>query len=40
MKIFLICLILLRFLSCISTPSKGETIPDYIDDVENVKNYA
>ena len=40
MKMFLMYVILLRFLSCISTPSKGEAIPDYIDDVENVKNYA
>ena len=40
MKIFLICVILLRILSCASSPPKGEKVPDYIDEVEDVKNYA
>ena len=40
MKLLILFVILLRFLACIAAPSEGESIPDYIDDVENVKNYA
>ena len=40
MKIFLICIILLRFLSCVSAIPEGEKVPDYIDEVEDVKKYA
>ena len=40
MKLLILCVILLRFLACVTTLPKGEAVPDYIDDVENVKNYA
>ena len=40
MKLLILFVILLRFLACVTTLPKGEAVPDYIDDVENVKNYA
>ena len=40
MKIFIMYVILLRFLACTASIPKGEKVPDYIDEVEDVKNYA
>ena len=40
MKIFIMYVILLRFLACTASLPEGEKVPDYIDEVEDVKNYA